>query len=238
MDKPIAIGICDDERSAIDELKQIITLLADRIEHPLVLRSYTSPKKLLTDAGVLRILFLDLDMPGMDGIEVGRKMLHLNPGCRIIMATGRSDRYKEAFHINALRFVTKPFSSAEILEAIQAALVSRIGNEIIVVSRERITYEIKQKDISYIRAQSGYVEIYTLTGSFRKDISMKEMESLLDDRLFVRIHNTYIVGLPWISAFNKAYVRIGDVSLPISRRRFSEFQNKHIAFDLDYRLLI
>ena len=130
MDKPIAIGICDDERSAIDELKQIITLLADRIEHPLVLRSYTSPKKLLTDAGVLRILFLDLDMPGMDGIEVGRKMLHLNPGCRIIMATGRSDRYKEAFHINALRFVTKPFSSAEILEAIQAALVSRIGNEI------------------------------------------------------------------------------------------------------------
>lgn len=238
MDKPIVIGICDDERSAIDELKQIITKLARTLDNQLELRTYTSPKKLLADAGLLRILFLDLDMPGMDGIEVGKKIQHLNPGCRIIMATGRSDRYKEAFYINALRFVTKPFSETEIREALQAALVSKIGNEIIVVFRDRLTHEVKQKDITYIRAQNGYVEIFTKTGSFRKDISMKDMESLLDSRLFSRIHNTYIVGLPWISSFDKEHVLIGDTSLPISRRRFADFQNKHIAFDLDYRLLI
>lgn len=106
------------------------------------------------------------------------------------------------------------------------------------VSRERTPYEIKQKDITYIRAQNGYVEIHTKTGSFRKDISMKDMESVLDPRIFSRIHNTYIVGLPWISSFDREQVQIGETSLPISRRRFVDFQNKHIAFDLDYRGLL
>lgn len=89
MDKPIVIGICDDQRSAIDELKHIIYELAESIDQRLALKLYTSPKMLLTEAGLLHVLFFDMDMPKMDGIEVEKKIQHLNPGCRIIMATGR-----------------------------------------------------------------------------------------------------------------------------------------------------
>ena len=60
-------------------------------------------------------------MPQMDGIDVGKEILRQNPGCRIIIASGEWERFKEGYVIRAVRFVTKPFDEEEIAEALAEA---------------------------------------------------------------------------------------------------------------------
>ena len=67
-------------------------------------------------------MFLDVDMPDMDGLEVGRKLREMGIDCPLIIETGMVERFKEAFAIGALRYVTKAFSEGGIGEA-RAGLV-------------------------------------------------------------------------------------------------------------------
>ena len=178
------------------------------------------------------LVFIDLDMPGMDGIELGKRINELNLDCKIIVATGRVDRYKEAFTIQALRFVTKPFDEKEIEEALLTALLKKVGNGIITAF---IPYDISESDIRYLMAYNGYVEIVTENGRYRKDTSLDSLECDLDKRLFVRINKGYIVNLQWIKGFDNTTVLLIDQRLPLSRRRRKNLEQKFMEFDLKYR---
>lgn len=144
---------------------------------------FGSPEKLLGEADKINILLLDIEMPQMDGIETGKRMMKLNSKCKIIMATSRIDRFKEAFKIKAFRFITKPFAISEVREAIASSLVSELGDKEIEVFKNRISLNIKETDILFVRAFNGYVEIIAGNELYRKDITMSTLEDQLDDRL-------------------------------------------------------
>lgn len=71
------------------------------------------------------MVFLDVEMPEMDGFEVGRRIYENNPECKLIIATGRVERFKEAFKIHAYRFITKPFQQDEVNDVIEAVTIGR-----------------------------------------------------------------------------------------------------------------
>ena len=120
------IGICDDEELAARRLERMIReMLGKRPElygTEWEIRLYFSGEELLEEAGDCTVIFLDVKMPGMDGIETGRRIMIRYPSCKVILATGERDRYKEGYRIHALRFVTKPFEEAEVAEALEAAV--------------------------------------------------------------------------------------------------------------------
>ena len=120
------IGICDDEELAPRRLERMIReMLGKRPElygTEWEIRLYFSGEELLEEAGDCAVIFLDVKMPGMDGIETGRRIMIRYPSCKVILATGERDRYKEGYRIHALRFVTKPFEEAEVAEALEAAV--------------------------------------------------------------------------------------------------------------------
>ena len=117
---------------------------------------FDSPEKLLGEADKINILLLDIEMPQMDGIETGKRI----------------DRFKEAFKIKAFRFITKPFAISEVREAIASSLVSELGDKEIEVFKNRISLNIKETDILFVRAFNGYVEIIAGNELYRKDITM------------------------------------------------------------------
>ncbi len=231
----LRIGICDDEEMILKKLHGLVEQAVRRIGLEFEILAFSSGKDLLRQAEKLDLVFLDIEMPGLDGIEAGRMLCRINSECAIIMATGVEERYKEAFHVRALRFVTKPFDSSEIAEAIEACLKRRIGLKTVEAYRNRKPYQVCQREIAYVISYGSYVELMVRGKRFRKEASMEEMEKLLEPRLFSRADRKYLVNLGHVDDYKNGIVTVGEEKIKASRRRRKEFERTYIEFDLEYR---
>lgn len=235
MSEKRVIGLCDDQMAVAMRLKKIISDILQEEGENWEICLFDSGEKLLETAELINVVFLDIEMPGLDGIETGKELKRRNPDCKIIMATGKVERFKEAFHIQAMRFITKPFDKREIEEALKAVEKSHVGNAKIELYYLRNSYQIEQDKIQYIKAYNGYTEYRVENQVFRKDISLNEVEKMLDKRLFVRIHRQYIINMRWIQSYSNGKVEIGDIEIDVSRRKRKDFEQKYIEYDLNYR---
>ncbi len=229
------IGICDDEPIVVKVLAQLVEQSLDQKKIKAEITPFLSGSLLLGKIKELDAVFLDIDMPEMDGFETGRAINKENPLCKIIMATGNPERYKDSFKINAFRFVTKPFEFAEIKEAIEALLKIKIGEEVFLLYLDRIPCNIPQKDIKFFKAFNGYCEARVQNKYFRRDLSLNEVEELLDPRLFCRIHKQYIVNMQYVEDHKETTLIIDGECFPISRRKQKDFEQKYVFFDINYR---
>ena len=154
------------------------------------------------------------------------------------METGHEERYKDAFRIRAIRFMTKPFQNEEVYDALKAASQVKIGNKEIEVYRERQKLYIKIIDISYVEAYTGYVIIVIGNKHCRKDITLYEIKKSLDSRFFFQINRQYVINMNLIENIKKNRVRIAGEKMIVSRRRIAEFEKCYMKFDLEYRRLL
>lgn len=229
-------GICDNEPAALFLMEQLAVKALNELNvTDVTFRSYTSGQALLDNISDIDLVFLDIDMPGLNGIETGKQLRTIKPDCCIVMATGREDCFKDAFKINAFRYITKPFEYSEIFEAIKSYLDAQIGMNIIEVYKDRIAYSICEKDIFYTKAYNSYVEIVTKTECFRSDKSLSHIATLLDTRLFFQIDRTHIINLLHIKQYTNESAIVGSETFSISRRRRKEFEQKYIEFDIHYK---
>lgn len=235
----LRVGICDDEPLIIEALRRSILEIADTNGWEISISCFESGKALLEAVDTLEAVFLDIDMPELDGIETGKRIGERNQECKIIMATSRADKFKDAFRIQAFRFVTKPFDENEIEEALQAIFHTQIGMEMIELYEKRNSYQIPQKDILYITAYDGYSE-FVVSGRnesrlLRKECSLSELEQELSKELFFRVSRQYIVNLGKITEYAKGSILIQGKKILISRRRKKEFEQAYLEYDLRYR---
>lgn len=231
----IVIGICDDEMAAMLQVEKIVTDYVERVKKEAQVLLFQSGKELLERTEELHILFLDIEMPKMDGIEAGKIILKRNKKCKIIMATSHLERFKEAFKIDAFRFVTKPFNNGEIEEALQDALDTMIGMENIKFYKNRMVYKVQQRDIMYLKAYGGFVEAKVRNQILRREISLSKMEELLDSNIFYRINREILVNMFHIDSYKNDIIKVDTQIFKVSRRRKKEFERVFIEFDLKYR---
>jgi len=227
------IGICDDYPQVAQALAKTVTRLSEKNSVTVSCRIFHSGEELLKNINQFSVVFLDIEMPGLDGVETGKKIRQLNPDCRIIMATGRVDRISEVFFFQAFRFVKKPFRDEEVEEALISALKKRDGEETIEVYLDRNLCEVKQKDIVYVQAFNGYSEFVINGKRFRRETSLNDVEEELNPRLFFRIHRQYIVNFGSIEGRTDSYVVVGGTKIPISRRKRKDFEKEYIKYDVN-----
>ena len=234
--KDLTIAICDDQGVFTDILGDMLEkVLTDLHVIGWKIKKYTYPMLLVKELKEIAVLFLDIEMPEMDGIEVGKRIMEDNPDCNIIMATSRIDRVKEAFHIRAMRFLTKPFEEDEVKEAMMTILDRRTSHHQIEVYKDRVKINIKEKDIALIRAYNGYVEIYAGNEVFRKDVSIIKFEEEIDSRIFFRINRQYLINFGYIEKYDNNKVMVCGKSYNIARKKQKEFIQQYIDFDLRFR---
>lgn len=234
--KEVVIGICDDLPFAVDELNEIVSNYLERKEYKATILKFLHGSEVIPYMDELDILFLDIEMPDMDGIEVGEQFFQNKSNCKIIMATSRIERFKEAFRIQAFRFVSKPFEVAEVENALEDSLDLMIGTDTIELFENRISYQIQQKDICYVVAYESYVEVMLLNGrKMRKDVSLNKMQDLVDKYLFYRINRKYLVNMSYIEKCNGENIVIDDMKIKIPRVKKKDFEYIFKEFSIRYR---
>ena len=231
----LRIAICDDEKVIIEQLHKIITEILQKNKCDSQITIFLNGEGILEKAEELDVIFMDIEMPDKDGLQLGQELKERNPKCKIIMATGIIERFKEAFYIKAYRFITKPFDKEEIEEALLSAIAEGNNRNCIEAYYQRNQYSIPQDEIQYLEAYSGYTEFQVNEKRFRKEVSLMELEHPLSDILFVRIDRKYIVNLRYVQSYKNDKFLIGEKTFSISRRNRKEFERKYIEFDLKYR---
>jgi DNA-binding LytR/AlgR family response regulator len=228
-DEKLKIGLCDDEKAVHD-------LISGILDSEYVLIHYFSGEELLEGEEILDCLLLDIDMPEMDGIEVARHLNRRGVSYRIIMLTSKSERFKEAFEINAFRFVTKPVDEKELRHAIEDVYHRMLGTEKVKIYKEGKAYTVSQKEIVFIMANRYSTIIYTAQQEFRSEKSLVQWAQILEPKLFYQCHKSYIVNLARVIELENAYVRMSTgEKVAVSRRKWKDLQMKYMDYDVEYR---
>lgn len=234
--KRLVVGLCDDEEYVCDSVYKILKKYGNEHQIEIEFIYYNSAKLLLEKIDMLDVLFLDIEMPKMDGIKAGMKLRDWNIDYKIIMLTVREDRFRDAFKIGAFRFVSKPINEVEFCLAINDVIDAMSINRSVIAYRDNVAFEISQKDILYIEANSSSSLIYTRDCEYRSEQSLKAWSNLLDKRFFFQSHRSYIVNMSKIENVqgNTIYLVTGDRIL-VSRRLRTSFLKAYMMYDTRWR---
>lgn len=177
------------------------------------------------------LLFLDIQMPLISGISL---LKNLSSKPVTIFTTAYTQYAYEAFDLDAVDYLTKPFSQERFRQAIRKAvnLLSlknrETGADLTVISGEmtvksdRKYVKIAFSDILFVEGWKEYVKIHTLNGKIITLESMNNMEMILPDTHFYRVHKSYIVSIPHVRQFEDDTIIIGDSRIPVSKARKKE----------------
>jgi DNA-binding LytR/AlgR family response regulator len=174
------------------------------------------------------LLFLDIQMPHLTGIELLRTLK--NPPA-IIITTAYREFAIEGYELNVIDYLLKPISFERFLKAIdkyellnnsiQIKTAASIPHDkqddkaFIYIKSDKKMVRVMLNDLLYIEGLKDYVKVHTAEGSIITYQTLTYFEEKLTDNQFVRVHRSYIVSLNHINAYSATQIEIGKVSIPI-----------------------
>ncbi|WP_301108307.1 LytTR family DNA-binding domain-containing protein [Sporosarcina sp.] len=241
MSELISALVVDDERYAREEL----IFLLEQFEQVKIVGEADSGETAIVKAMQLQpdIVFLDIEMPKVDGMEVAKSLSALKKVPYIIFATAYPQFAAEAFRIHALDYLLKPYDEEQLRQAIERvgeALYPATSIELpkridrLPVETEGEIHYIAVHDILYVHREEKWTKIVTFSRDYETRMTLKELEGKLIPSSFFRIHKSIIVNLahvirltPW---FNGAY------QLELDRRPEKLSVSRNYVKELRHRL--
>jgi DNA-binding LytR/AlgR family response regulator len=169
------------------------------------------------------LIFLDIEMPGMTGLELTKNLGHKSP--LIIFTTAKKDYAVEAFELNVVDYLIKPVSPARFLQAVDRAQetlasdkeeVKVEAQEFVFVKDNGILKRINVEEILYLEAMGDYVKVHTPSKFHVLHATLKSIEEKLSPQKFIRVHRSYIVSLSKIDFIQEGVISIGKASVPVA----------------------
>ncbi len=172
------------------------------------------------------LIFLDIEMPEIDGITF-LQMIKNIPG--VIFTTAYRNYAVEAFELDVIDYLLKPISFDRFVSAInkyyeRTSKIIDIQNKTkkettnyLNVKADRKTHKIEISKIQYIESLKDYVKIVCSDSSIITHDSLSNLEKILDEYDFIRIHRSYLVAEDKIKSFDAESVFLENIELPISR---------------------
>ncbi|GAB2761434.1 LytTR family DNA-binding domain-containing protein [Nocardioides salsibiostraticola] len=201
--------VVDDERPALDELAYLLRR-DDRVAEVLTCDSATQGLRILREEDVDGV-FLDVSMPGLDGLELAAILGRFRRPPPIVFVTAHESHAVEAFELQALDYVLKPVRPERLAEAVRRVIegaerpAEPAQETQIAVERGGVTRFIDRADVTHIEAQGDYARLHTATDSHLVRVSLASLEDQWGPAGFVRIHRSSLVALAHV-----AEVRVED----------------------------
>lgn len=226
----------DDEPIALSIIQEYCKKYGD-----IELETYTSPV-----AGMERIssihpdiVFLDIEMNSHNGVALAQQ---LPAGTCLIFTTAYSQYALDGFNVDAVDFLHKPIFYPRFERAMEKA-VKWLGVTTEQPLRDTITLKVEHKnvvveidDITYIEAMDNYMKVFRRNlPMVLSQITMKEMEQLLPQQKFIRVHRSFIVSLSAIEKFSNRKIYIHGVTkpIPVGRKYIDLFNGLYRIFKLN-----
>lgn len=233
--KPLQIAICDDLEEERVILSRMLRNYARRQGLSLQVHFFVSGEELLQSvrrANACQVLFLDIYMPGISGVETARRLRAAGYGASIVFATTSTDHGVDSFEVRASDYLVKPFRQEEVDRALDWCL-EHMPEPLrsLSVYAEGETQEFPLASVLYIEVLGHQSHIHTLRQTVVVRKSLDDLERAVDSPDFFRCHRSFLVNLNHaerieISDFlmsDGARIPISSANLPRARDIFTDW---------------
>ena len=226
-------AVCDDEA----ELRRSIADNIKLFSPGAVITGFSSGAELLASPDSFDIIFLDIGMDGIDGMQTARELRKRGCSSAIIFVTAFEDRVFDAFDVGAFNFLVKPVSAEKFSGVLQKVIESRsepianaTNDRFIAVKSGGVSTKLALSEIMYAEVFDRTLILHTASGKVEYRGKLSEFEKCTDNSFF-RTHRSYLINLRYLASYTSSQVTLdnGDKVI-LAKKRYSELVKAYMRF--------
>lgn len=227
------IAVCDDNPDDIAYVTALLEAWSKAMELPVRITGFPSAEAFLfswEEDKSCDILFLDIEMGEMSGVELAKRLRQLGAGLQLVFITGYMDYIAEGYDVDALHYLLKPVTKEKLDRVLQKAVLRLKDREkTLVLDMPDGMASLPLYEIRYLEVIRNYVTVHAEEAySVKRPLS--ELAKALDES-FYRIHRSYIVNLRFVKRATRSEVILKDgVTIPLARGKYDGLNRAMIAY--------
>ena len=214
----VNIAICDDDVKFAGRLEEMLIDYAKKCQIKIKIEVFLDGLELLesikNQKELYDIIFLDIEMKDLNGIEVAKKIRSFDERCLIIYVTSYQSYAIEAYEVQPFRFIAKPINESILYKYWEAALDKVLSdNSTFQFKYKREIYKIRLSDIMYFQSKMRVIYVYMNNGSvFKFYDKMNNVENYIEkeNKMFWRIHQSFLVNSHYILKISHDCVELNN----------------------------
>ena len=221
----IKIAIVEDEEEMLNTLKEYIKRFFTSNDLQYDLTCFGTASKLInTYKFEYDLIFMDINLPGIDGMSAVKELRDKDSNVTVIFVTSLAQYAIKGYEVNAFDFVLKPISYYNFalklnryIEHLNITLPS------FVIKNKNGVYKIDIRDLKYIEVLDHKLIFYTTKGEYETFDTLNKYVDMLKSEAFELCNRCYLVNLKYVKKVTKESVFIGEEEIQMSRRKYKDF---------------
>ena len=193
---------------------------------------FSDGESLLSDKGEKDILFLDIEMPGINGIYVGNELKRANNNIIIFIVTSYFEYLDEAMRFHVFRYLSKPLDKQRFFRNMKDAvdLYNTITIKIPVETKQGM-HTLPASSVIAIEAQGRKITVHTTLCDFESIHNMQYWLELLPKNRFFQTHRSFIINFEHVTDFDRNLVHMSDNQPAyLTKRKYSSFKQAYLLY--------
>ena len=229
------IIICDDRINDRKKLSDLLSEYAEKKNYDFEMAEYASGEQLWEDTSVLekcQLLFLDINMQGMDGLKTAMGIKEKYPKLPIVLVTAYMNYVLDGYKVKASRFLLKD-NLADTIEECMDDLIAEIDKNSRILEFHFVegTVKLHADDIIYIETERHKNVFYTEKGMFQIYKKLDELENELKDMGFVRAHQSFLVNMRYITKISSYVMTLAtEKKISVPKARYAQVKREYMLY--------
>lgn len=228
------ILICDDDDLMIEQIQKYLKKYFEHnhLKCPETV-CYSDGEALLADKGDKDIVFLDIEMPGINGIYIGKELKKANENTIIFVVTSYSEYLDEAMRFHVFRYLSKPLDQQRFFRNLKnaIALYNTMTVKIPIETKQGV-HTLPASSIIAVEAIQKKVIVHTILRDFESIYNMQYWNDLLPKNCFFQTHRSFIINFEHVNEFDHTLVHMAENTLHayLTRRKYSAFKDAYLLY--------
>lgn len=233
----ISVLICDDDQAISSQIVTLLDTYAQARGVEFQIAVFNDPNEAFRSEAAYDLAFIDIEMPGMNGLTLAARVKEQNPDVLVLIVTAYERYLDDAMDLHVYRYLSKPIEKERFYHSLTLALreYQNIHREVVVECRGQ-TLRIPTREIVYLAISGRKTQIRTTRDEYRCADPLREWAARIHEpQNFAYSHHSYLINLQYVTNFNRdgVTVQFGDSQreeLPMSQRKYAAFRASFLEY--------